>query len=131
MNMPESGKQSFKTCRYNFDPIGKSTGCTNPEIIALGIYTVINVSEGIQEDLGLASQYAELFERKLFYKYPNAIEKIAELALRELNTHSSRNLTNSLLELRDSQSNAKIDESEVIERALAGCAHCKHYKPLP
>ena len=123
------GLEAFKECRYNFDPLDNSVyGCTNPEVIALGTYPVVKVGKEIQTNFGLADEYANLFERNVFYKYPTSIGKITELVLKEFEKHSDKKLTDIFLELENDKVSAKTSELDVLVRALAGCAHCKHYE---
>ncbi len=118
--------QSWENCWYNIDPIQQKTfGCKCPEIINLEVYPEIRVGKGFEEiyDMHGGKSYALLYDRELFHKHPRSLEKILEISLREFG------LTDILVKLKSGELTSKIEEEKIIERALAGCMHCKHYKP--
>lgn len=121
--------QQWETCWWNLDPIQKKVfGCTCFDIINLGAYPEVHVGDGLKElydNLHSGNSYALLYDRELFRKHPRSLEKVLEIALREFD------LTDILVKLKSGELVPRIEEEKIIERALAGCKHCKYYKPLP
>lgn len=92
----------------------------------MGAYPEIHVGEGLEKiyDLHGRNSYALLYDREFFHTHPASLEKVLEVSLREFS------LTDILAKLKNGELIPKIEEERIIERALAGCKHCKFYKPF-
>lgn len=123
--MGRKEEQVWENCRYAWNIITKSKyGCIHPKIMK--IYPVVYVSTNNKINPlppNRSASYANLHQRKLFHENPIALKNLLEIILIEFN------LKDIYVKLQKEELKLPFfDEEKIIERALAGCRHCKFYE---